>query len=106
MLIILNIGTNQEKNNMMARVHIFVRGLVQGVYFRHYTRITGRETGVTGWVRNLEDGRVEVVCEGTEEQIAEMIEWCRTGPAHARVDGMEVRHEEYTGEFKAFDVRY
>ncbi len=106
MLIILNIGSNQQKNNMMKRAHISVRGLVQGVYFRHYTELTAKKLELTGWVRNLRDGRVEVLCEGPEEHVEELIAWLREGPRAARVEGAEVLWEEYTGEFGTFDVRY
>ena len=106
MLIIINIGSNQQKNNMTGRAHIFVRGLVQGVYFRHYTEDTALRLGLTGWVRNLRDGRVEVLCEGPIERLEEMIEWCRSGPPAARVEEAQVSWEEYTGEFDTFTVRY
>jgi acylphosphatase len=91
---------------MMARAHIFVHGLVQGVYFRHSTTITAKQLGLSGWVRNLPDGRVEVVCEGPREQILAMIAWCKEGPGSARVDSVEVDWEGYADEFKSFDVRY
>lgn len=91
---------------MMTRAHIYVRGLVQGVYFRHYTEMTANRLGLTGWVRNLRDGRVEVVCEGPEERVDEMVEWCKEGPRSAVVKGIELSWEEYTGEFAAFHVRY
>ena len=91
---------------MMARAHIFVHGLVQGVYFRHFTRITAEELGLTGWVRNLQGGRVEIVCEGPRDQVVDMITWCNAGPRTAHVENVEVEWEGYTGEFKSFDVRY
>ena len=91
---------------MMVRTHIVVQGLVQGVYFRHFTRITAEQLGLSGWVRNRSDGGVEVVCEGPREQILAMIDWCRQGPVSARVDAIDVQWEDYTGEFKSFEVRY
>jgi acylphosphatase len=106
MLIIINIGSNQQKNNMMERAHIFVQGLVQGVYFRHHTEIIAQRLDLKGWVRNLQDGRVEILCEGLRERLEELLEWCRTGPANARVTGVEVLWEGYTGEFERFTVRY
>jgi acylphosphatase len=105
MLIILIIGADQQKNNMMVRTHIFVQGLVQGVNFRHYTKMTADNLGVTGWVKNLKDGRVEVLCEGTGEQVAKLAEWCRKGPPSAHVASTDVKPEEYAGEFKTFEVR-
>jgi len=59
----------------MKRVHIFVSGIVQGVFFRHFTSMKAKQLGLTGWVRNLRDGRVEMVCEGNEDAIKEMIAW-------------------------------
>jgi acylphosphatase len=106
MLIIIIIGSNQQKNNMTDRAHIFVRGLVQGVYFRHHTEVEAQKLGLTGWVRNLSDGRVEVLCEGSREGINQLIEWCRIGPAAAHVRGVEILWEGYTGEFESFAVRY
>ncbi len=106
MLIIIIIGSNQQKNNMRERAHIFVQGLVQGVYFRHHTRVTALSLGLTGWVRNLPDGRVEALCEGPAEQLEQMVEWCKKGPPTARVADVEVRREGYKGEFDTFSVRY
>ena len=90
---------------MTARAHIIVQGLVQGVNFRYYTKMTADSLGVAGWVRNLRDGRVEVLCEGTEEQVAGMVEWCRKGPSSARVTFADVHPEEYAGEFTSFEIR-
>jgi acylphosphatase len=104
MLIILIIGVDQQKNNMMARAHIFVQGLVQGVFFRHNTKVFADSLGVKGWVRNLRDGRVEVVCEGSGEQVDKMVEWCRKGPPASNVSSLEVVTEQYEGEFKTFEI--
>jgi len=87
-------------------MHILVSGIVQGVNFRHYTAMTANTFGVTGWVRNLSDGRVEVLCEGDREYADQLAEWCKKGPRGAYVKGIEVIREEYTGEFKTFDIRY
>jgi acylphosphatase len=106
MLIIIIIGSNQQKNNMGNRTHIFVQGLVQGVYFRHHTAVEARRLNLTGWVQNLSDGRVEVLCEGPRESLLQMIEWLKIGPATAHVKGLEVLWEGDTGEFEAFTVRY
>jgi acylphosphatase len=105
-LIIIIIGTTRQKNNMMKRVHLYVSGLVQGVYFRHHTERTARSLGLTGWVRNLGDGRVEVLCEGPEERLGEMIDWCREGPRSARVERVESLWEGHTGEFGSFEIQY
>lgn len=80
-----------------VRAHVFVSGRVQGVFYRANTRDTAREIGVDGWVRNLEDGRVEAVFEGPEHHIDEMVDWCHEGSPSARVEGVEVEYEEPQG---------
>lgn len=77
----------------MIRKRVFVEGLVQGVYFRDTCRRTAAAQAVTGWVRNLPDGRVEAVFEGEPEAVARMVEWTRTGPPHARVDDVRAVDE-------------
>jgi acylphosphatase len=62
--------------------------------------------GVTGWVRNLRDGRVEAVFEGEKDDVERLVEFCRRGPSGARVTHVDVSHEDYTGEFRDFQVRY
>ena len=81
-------------------------GMVQGVFFRSETRHEANRRKVTGWVRNLRDGRVEAVFEGEKDAVEKLIEFCRTGPPGARVTKVEVSWEEYTGEFKDFLMRY
>lgn len=89
----------------MKRVHIFVSGRVQGVFFRAHTRDLALKLGLRGFVRNLPDGRVEVVAEGPEDRLEELINFCHHGPPLAHVTGVEVRWEEPTGEFPSFSVR-
>ena len=91
---------------MNSRKRIFVSGKVQGVFFRSSTRDKALELGISGWVRNLSDGRVEVVFEGKQESVEKMVEWCRRGPPYAHVENVEVVPEDYKGEFKGFAVRY
>lgn len=88
----------------MKRIHIFVEGRVQGVFFRHYTRETATVYNIKGWVRNLHDGRVEMVCEGSGEDIEKMIEWCRQGPPGSHVGKIDTAWEEYRGEFEYFEI--
>ena len=90
---------------MRVRAHVFVAGLVQGVNFRWYTTEQARRLGLGGWVRNLGDGRVEVVLEGAEPMVKEMIEWLGRGPRHARVAGVDVEWEEPEGLFE-FDFEF
>jgi len=91
---------------MKVRAHVFVSGMVQGVFFRSETQYEAKKRGVKGWVRNLPDGRVEAVFEGEEEKVKELINFCKHGPPGARVTSVEVRWENYTGEFKNFEIRY
>ncbi len=91
---------------ILKRIHIFVTGRVQGVFFRQSTRVMAIKNNVNGWVRNLGDGRVEIVAEGQESNINALAEWCKTGPANSRIDEFELIDENSTGEFKIFEVRY
>lgn len=90
---------------MKIRAVVTVRGLVQGVNFRHYTRQTALRLGVTGWVRNLPDGSVEGCFEGEEADVQALIDWCRMGPSWAKVDEVEVERESFSGAFDGFEVR-
>jgi len=88
-----------------VRAHVFVSGRVQGVYYRASTRDRAREAGVDGWVKNLDDGRVEAVFEGPERAVDEMVEWCRTGSRAARVENVELTTTVPEGE-AGFEVRW
>jgi acylphosphatase len=83
-----------------------VSGRVQGVFFRSETQHEARRHGVTGWVRNLPDERVEAVFEGEVEDVKRLLEFCRRGPPGARVTRTEVNWEDYSGNFKDFDIRF
>ena len=89
---------------MEVRAHVFVSGRVQGVFFRSETRREARRYNVTGWVRNLPDGRVEAVFEGEKENVERLVEFCRQGPSSAKVTQTEVIYESYTGEFRDFKL--
>ena len=93
-------------NAMKRRVHIFISGRVQGVFFRSRTAVKAYRTGVVGWVKNLPDGRVEAVFEGDKEAVEEIIRFCKIGPPGALVKNMEIRQEAYTGEYKDFTIAY
>jgi acylphosphatase len=86
------------------RVHLVVRGRVQGVFFRAATQREARRLGITGWVKNRADGNVEVVAEGEEDAIKELTSWANHGPSAARVDAVDVRWRGYTGEFSQFSI--
>lgn len=91
---------------MMRRAHVFVSGRVHGVLFRAETRREARRRNVTGWVRNLPDGRVEALFEGEQESVKMLIEFCKYGPPSARVTNVDVVWESYSGEFRDFEIRY
>ena len=90
----------------MKRAHIFVGGRVQGVYYRATAREVARSLGLSGWVRNLPDGRVEIIAEGEEEKLRKFIDWCWEGPPAARVTSVDVNWEKPEGTFQGFTIRY
>lgn len=91
-----------DADTVRRRVH--VSGIVQGVWFRESCHEQARHAGVNGWVRNLMDGRVEVVLEGEREGVEQVIAWCHRGPRRARVDHVEIVNEPPVGE-SGFRVR-
>lgn len=90
----------------MKRVHIIVQGRVQGVFFRARTRDKAVQLNLTGWVRNLDSDKVEILAEGLEKEIAELIGFCKKGPDMARVDDMKVKLEEPKKDLGPFNIRY
>jgi acylphosphatase len=86
-------------------VHVFVSGKVQGVGFRGWTVGEARKLKLTGWVKNLTDGRVEAVIEGTGKAVADLLEAMKKGPTTARVDDLKSTDETPTGQFKTFEQR-
>jgi len=91
---------------MKARAHVFITGAVQGVFFRSETKQQAVKHGVTGWIRNLPDGRVEGLFEGKEESVRELVEFCKHGPEGARVEKISVDWEPYAGGFNSFRIVY
>ena len=87
----------------MICAHIIVSGRVQGVFFRDNTRRKARELGLTGYAKNLPDGTVEVVAEGNEDKINELIKFIKKGPGIAMVEGIKLKHKE-PGNFKSFKI--
>jgi acylphosphatase len=88
----------------IVRVRVFAGGRVQGVAYRFYAEKYAGRLGITGWVRNLPDGRVEVLAEGSAESVETFLERLREGPSLARVGTFDVRRETSTGEFRDFRV--
>ncbi len=91
---------------MMERVRIFASGRVQGVLFRDFTQKWASSFGLTGWVRNLPDGRVEVLVEGKRDKIDQLVDKLRQGPQMARVDHIDMNREEYRGEYSDFRITW
>lgn len=86
------------------RIHLVVRGRVQGVYFRATAQREARQHGLSGWVKNRSDGSVEIVAEGEEDDVKDFLSWAHAGPSTARVDDVEVRWRSYTGEYTDFRI--
>ncbi len=86
------------------RIHLVVRGRVQGVYFRASAQREARQLGLTGWVKDRSDGSVEMVVEGEEDQVKDLLSWAQHGPTTARVDRVETKWRSYTGEFSDFRI--
>jgi acylphosphatase len=86
------------------RAHVFVSGRVQGVSFRDATRSQAEQLGLSGWVRNTQDGQVEAVFEGDPDTVQQMVEWCRSGPSSADVEDLSVDNEQ-PENLSSFEVR-
>ena len=96
-----------DDEDKMERMHILVEGRVQGVWFRASTRDQGNELGLSGFVRNLPDGRVEVIAEGDRPQLEALLAYCRQGPKHAVVEHVDTEWLPARGGLGAsFQVRY
>ncbi len=87
-------------------MHVVIKGYVQGVFFRASTRDMANRLQLTGWVRNLPDGRVEAVFEGLQDRLQKAVAWCYKGPSGAKVQTVEEKWLDYSGEFKGFEVKY
>ncbi len=94
-----------EGNEGAERARVLVSGSVQGVFFRDSTREKAESLSLAGWVRNLPDGNVEAVFEGSAPNVREMIEWCEAGPPRATVENVEVTHEPPEAGPSDFEVR-
>jgi len=88
-----------------SRVHIYVYGRVQGVYYRQTAINKSIEFDLKGWVRNLSDGGVELVIEGDESAVEKMIKWCHEGPVMSRVIRVDVQKEQFLGSFDNFKIK-
>ena len=91
----------------MIRIHLKIHGDVQGVFFRAHAQEKAEKLGnITGWVANNADGTVDIVAEGPENKINDLIDWCHSGPSRSHVEKVEAEKLTYTNEFDSFDIRY
>lgn len=90
---------------MKKQTHLFISGAVQGVFFRASVATKARNLGLAGWVRNLPNSSVELIAEGEETKLKQLIEWCRMGPPAARVEHVDISWGEVGGNLKAFQIR-
>jgi acylphosphatase len=85
-------------------VRLIIHGKVQGVFFRASTKDKARELRLTGFVRNREDGTVEVVAEGERDQLQKLVDWCREGPELSQVNNVQLDWQPYTAQFEEFTI--
>jgi len=90
----------------MRRAHAIVRGRVQGVSYRAATAAQAKRLGVVGWVKNRDDGSVELEVEGAPEQVAALLAWCEQGPPHARVAGVAIDELTPTARDRDFTIAF
>jgi len=88
---------------MKKSVRVYIQGTVQGVFFRGFVKENAERHNVKGFVRNLEDGRIEVFLEGNTDDVDKMIEICRTGPKHSDIKNVDVKEEKFQ-DFKTFKI--
>jgi acylphosphatase len=92
---------------MNLQIHVIISGRVQGVWFRASTKEKAEQLGLTGWVMNTRDGKVEAVFEGEENFLQEMLSWCHQGPPHSRVENVEIKKQSpKSNDFNDFSIRY
>ena len=92
------------ENKDRERAHVYVSGEVQGVFFRDSTCEKAQQLCLSGWVKNLPDGRVEALFEGPSQKVREMVRWCEQGPPHAAVENVEVEFDTAREDTSGFEV--
>jgi len=91
---------------MKVNKHVIISGRVQGVFFRASTKQKAEQLGITGWVRNTSDGKVEAIFQGGENKVKEMIDWCYHGPPLSRIDNIEIEDISYNNKYDFFSIIY
>jgi len=102
----LDVGIGRAYRREVERLHAVVRGDVQGVGFRYYVQRKARQLGLPGWVRNNDDGSVELVAEGERDALEQLKRAVEEGPRGARVDRVDTQWSQGTGGLKAFDLAW
>ena len=100
------IGTFFPEKFNNTRAHVLVHGRVQGVLFRDGTKKVAEQLNLTGFVKNLSDGRVEAVFEGSDDGVRKAVQWCHKGPFGAKVKDVDATYSKFKGEFKEFKIKY
>ncbi|MDP7506784.1 MAG: acylphosphatase [Candidatus Woesearchaeota archaeon] len=91
---------------MKKRLHLIIHGTVQGVFFRDFTKQQAKSLNITGYVKNQTGNSVELVAEGEEESLNQLLQLCKQGPSSAEVTNLNIKWEEYKNEFKEFSITY
>lgn len=88
----------------IIRYHLLIQGRVQGVGYRVSAQTAAQKIGLTGWVRNLSNGNVELIAEGEQLQLKQLLDWAWQGPRFSRVTDISVSEQPATHEFADFDI--
>jgi len=88
---------------MKKSVRLYINGTVQGVFFRIFIKENAEKYNVKGFIRNLEDGRIEVFLEGNSDDVNKMIELCKKGPRHSQIKKVDIKPERFQ-DFKVFKI--
>lgn len=91
---------------MKKQIHVFVSGRVQGVFYRASAQIHAQKLGLSGFARNLPDGRVEIVAQGDSHTLEKLVDWCRHGPTDAQVSDIQLTEEQIMAPIAGFDIRH
>lgn len=91
---------------MQKTVHVFIKGKVQGVFFRANTKEQAEKRNISGWVKNTSDGRVEAVFQGDDSSVDDLIEWCHQGPSMSKVSDVTTESIDTDELFDGFSIRY
>ncbi len=89
---------------MNKQLHLIISGRVQGVFFRHHTKKLAKKLNFMGWIRNNPDGTVELIAEGEEEKLKQLIEFCKKGPSSANVKDLKITWKECQNQYRDFII--